>query len=64
MSIAALHTELITARLPRSWGPEAPQNHVVAVTVVADDGATGTGFSWTPTIGATAVKTLDRKSVV
>ena len=58
MSIAALHTELITARLPRSWGPEAPQNHVVAVTVVADDGATGTGFSWTPTIGATAVKAL------
>ncbi|MEX5237209.1 mandelate racemase/muconate lactonizing enzyme family protein [Kocuria arenosa] len=58
MSIAAVHTELITARLLRSWGPEAPRNHLIAVTVVADDGAAGTGFSWTPTIGARAVQAL------
>lgn len=33
-------------------------NHVLEVTVVDTTGATGTGFSWTPTIGAQAVHAL------
>lgn len=58
MSIASVHARLLTADLPRPWGPEAPQNHVVVVTVRADDGAVGTGFCWIPTIGPRAVLAL------
>ncbi|WP_420819149.1 mandelate racemase/muconate lactonizing enzyme family protein [Nonomuraea lactucae] len=47
-----------TAALPRPWGPDVPANHVMVVTVTLDDGRTGTGFSWTPQIGARAVRAL------
>ncbi|MEU8103509.1 mandelate racemase/muconate lactonizing enzyme family protein [Nonomuraea muscovyensis] len=47
-----------TAALPRPWGPDVPSNHVVVVTITLDDGRTGTGFSWTPQIGARAVQAL------
>ncbi|MFG3439764.1 mandelate racemase/muconate lactonizing enzyme family protein [Nonomuraea sp. NPDC047897] len=47
-----------TAALPRPWGPDVPANHVVVVRITLDDGRTGTGFSWTPQIGARAVQAL------
>jgi L-alanine-DL-glutamate epimerase-like enolase superfamily enzyme len=56
--ITSLSTRLLTAPLRRSWGPEAPENHVIVTQVRTDDGGTGTGFSWTPTVGPRAVKAL------
>jgi len=47
-----------TAALPRPWGPDVPVNHVLTVEITLDDGRTGTGFSWTPQIGAHAVRAL------
>ncbi|WP_228386747.1 mandelate racemase/muconate lactonizing enzyme family protein [Ornithinicoccus halotolerans] len=60
MTIASLSARLLRAELRRSWGPEAPANHVIVTTVTADDGATGTGFAWTPTVGPRAVRSLLR----
>jgi len=60
MTIASLSARLLTADLHRSWGPGVTANHVVVTTVTAEDGATGTGFSWTPQIGARAVLSLLR----
>lgn len=56
--ITALRTRLLTVPLRRSWGAEVPENHIIATTVETDDGGTGHGFSWTPTIGPQAVKAL------
>nr|WP_308250664.1 mandelate racemase/muconate lactonizing enzyme family protein [Nonomuraea rhizosphaerae] len=47
-----------TAELPRPWGPDVPVNHVMVVEITLADGRTGTGFSWTPQIGARAVQAL------
>lgn len=56
--ITALRTRLLTVPLRRSWGAQVPENHIIATTVETDDGGTGHGFSWTPTIGPQAVKAL------
>jgi len=56
--ITGLSTRLLTVPLRRSWGVEAPENHVIATELHTDDGGTGFGFSWTPTIGPQAVKAL------
>jgi L-alanine-DL-glutamate epimerase-like enolase superfamily enzyme len=56
--IARLDTRLHVLPLSRPWGPDAPVVHVVAVDVTTDDGRVGHGFTWTPTIGAQAVKAL------
>ncbi|MEV7133891.1 mandelate racemase/muconate lactonizing enzyme family protein [Arthrobacter sp. NPDC093128] len=56
--IKGLSTRLLTVPLLRSWGAEAPENHVIATGIHTDDGGTGYGFSWTPTIGPQAVKAL------
>ncbi|MEV0622395.1 mandelate racemase/muconate lactonizing enzyme family protein [Nonomuraea sp. NPDC050404] len=58
MTVAELRTELRTAPLPRPWGADVPYNHVIVTHVTLADGRTGTGFSWTPQIGAHAVKAL------
>lgn len=47
-----------TVALHRPWGPDVPANHVLVVEVTLDDGRVGTGFSWTPQIGARAVRAL------
>ncbi|MEU8118408.1 mandelate racemase/muconate lactonizing enzyme family protein [Spirillospora sp. NPDC049024] len=44
--------------LARPWGADVPCNHVLVVTLTLDDGRSGTGVSWTPQIGAHAVKAL------
>jgi len=56
--ITGLSTRLLTVPLRRSWGDDAPENHVIATELHTDDGGTGYGFSWTPTIGPRAVKAL------
>ncbi|HEX4812213.1 MAG TPA: mandelate racemase/muconate lactonizing enzyme family protein [Nonomuraea sp.] len=58
MTVADLRTELRTAKLPRPWGADVPANHVIVTRVTLADGRVGTGFSWTPQIGAHAVLAL------
>lgn len=57
-TIAAIATRAIRIPLSRPWGPDVREVHVVAVDVTDSDGATGYGFSWTPTIGARAVHAM------
>lgn len=47
-------------RLPlrRSWDGGVDRNDIVVVRVATDAGVVGTGFSWTPLIGAGAVESL------
>lgn len=56
--IAELRVTPRTVALPRPWGPDVPVHHVLICEVVLDDGRAGTGFCWTPTIGAQAVRAL------
>ncbi|GAA4158211.1 mandelate racemase/muconate lactonizing enzyme family protein [Gryllotalpicola daejeonensis] len=56
--IASLSTRLIRIPLTRPWGPDVPGVSVIQVAVTDSAGLTGYGFSWTPSIGATAVKAL------
>jgi L-alanine-DL-glutamate epimerase-like enolase superfamily enzyme len=56
--ITGLSTRHLTVPLLRSWGDEAPENHVIVTEIHTDDGGAGHGFSWTPTIGPQAVKAL------
>ncbi|TDD08832.1 mandelate racemase/muconate lactonizing enzyme family protein [Nonomuraea deserti] len=58
MTVTELRTELRSVPLPRPWGADVPANHVVVTRVTLADGRTGSGFSWTPQIGAHAVKAL------
>lgn len=57
-AIARVATRLVRIPLTRPWGPDVRELHVVAVEVTDADGATGHGFSWTPTIGARAVHAM------
>ncbi|HEX5859923.1 MAG TPA: mandelate racemase/muconate lactonizing enzyme family protein [Microbacterium sp.] len=56
--IARIDVRRLSARMPRPWVPEAPDLHLIVVRVEDEEGAVGTGFSWTPTIGASAVAAL------
>lgn len=56
--IARVATRRLSIPLSRPWGSEVREVHVVAVDVTTDDGMTGHGFSWTPTIGAGAVQAM------
>lgn len=57
-TIAAVDTRLVRIPLARPWGADVTEIHVIEVIVIDSDGATGFGFSWTPTIGAHAVHQL------
>ncbi|MET0860530.1 MAG: mandelate racemase/muconate lactonizing enzyme family protein [Microbacterium sp.] len=56
--ITRLDVRRLSARMPRPWVPASPDLHLIIVTVQDDEGNIGTGFSWTPTIGASAVTAL------
>lgn len=56
--ITAVRTSPITASLPRPWGPDVLENHLIGVEIETADGLVGHGFSWTPTVGPTAVRAL------
>jgi L-alanine-DL-glutamate epimerase-like enolase superfamily enzyme len=55
-------TDLLTrphrVALTRPWGAEVTTLDVIEVRLRTDDGVEGVGMSWTPTIGATAVRAL------
>ncbi|MEV1132245.1 mandelate racemase/muconate lactonizing enzyme family protein [Agromyces sp. NPDC049794] len=55
-TIARLATRPIRVPLRRPWGPDVRALSLVEVVVEDSDGATGYGFSWTPSIGAAAVQ--------
>jgi len=57
-AIVRLDMRPVSVRMPRPWVPEAPDLHLVRVEVEDEDGGVGAGFSWTPTIGASAVAAL------
>ena len=56
--LTSLRTRLLVPALPRPWGPDVPEVHFIVVDVEDSEGNRGTGFSWTPTIGAGAVQSL------
>jgi len=53
--IRAVRARRLTAPMPRPWVPAEPRLHLIVVEVEDSSGAIGTGFSWTPTIGAAPV---------
>lgn len=55
-TIDRLATRPIRIPLRRPWGPDVRDLSIVEVVVEDSDGAAGHGFSWTPTIGAAAVR--------
>lgn len=55
-TIRRLATRPIRVPLTRPWGPDVRDLSLVEVVVEDSDSATGYGFSWTPTIGAAAVR--------
>jgi L-alanine-DL-glutamate epimerase-like enolase superfamily enzyme len=57
-TIEAIDVRPLSARMPRPWVPSAPDLHLIRVDVRDSDGRCGSGFSWTPTIGASAVAAL------
>ncbi|MGO3146456.1 MAG: mandelate racemase/muconate lactonizing enzyme family protein [Leucobacter sp.] len=57
-TITDLRCRILSAQLPRPWGVEAPQNHIIVTELDLSDGSHGTGFTWTPSIGARAVHAL------
>lgn len=50
--------------LPRPWGPTVPTVTVIAVDVIDSDGASGHGFTWTPTIGGPAIEAMIHHDLV
>ncbi|HVX53378.1 mandelate racemase/muconate lactonizing enzyme family protein [Nocardioides sp.] len=57
-TIVDLTTRLLSPAMPRPWVPADPRMHVIVVTVTDSDGGVGTGFSWTPTIGRSAIQAM------
>ncbi|WP_227870002.1 mandelate racemase/muconate lactonizing enzyme family protein [Streptomyces otsuchiensis] len=56
--VTGLRAGVRTAALSRPWGEAVPANHVIVCEVTLSDGSVGTGFSWTPQIGARSVLAL------
>ena len=57
-SIEAFDARLLRVPLTRPWAADVTSIGVVATHVVRSDGVEGWGFSWTPQIGASAVRAL------
>jgi len=53
----------IRVPLARAWGPDVRAVSVIEVVLRDTDGGAGRGFSWTPSIGASAVAALLRDDV-
>ena len=62
-TIADLAVRPVVVPLARSWGPDVPAVTYLETTVTDSDGATGTGFAWTPSIGAASVAAMLRHDV-
>ncbi|MFD0776613.1 hypothetical protein ACFQZ2_21995, partial [Streptomonospora algeriensis] len=53
-TIAGLSAEIRSLPLHRAWDGGVTHNHLVLVRVSTEQGAVGTGFAWTPRVGAGA----------
>jgi L-alanine-DL-glutamate epimerase-like enolase superfamily enzyme len=62
-TIADLRVRPVSVALPQPWGPDVRALTYLETTVVDSDGVVGTGFSWTPSIGATAVAAMLRHDI-
>jgi L-alanine-DL-glutamate epimerase-like enolase superfamily enzyme len=62
--VAGVQTSAWRVPLRRPWGPEVNHVHLVVAEVADDTGARGTGFSWTPQIGAMAIHAMVRDDVM
>lgn len=58
MRVTGVRARAYRLPLHRAWDGGVDRNDVVVVHVDTDTGLTGTGFSWTPLIGARAVEAL------
>ncbi len=56
--VERIGTRLFRLPLARPWGADVPHLHLLVTELETDDGRTGTGFSWTPSIGARAIRAL------
>lgn len=56
--IRSVDTRFVPIRLSRPWGAEVASVSVIEVIITTDSGDRGFGFSWTPSIGSSAVKAL------
>ena len=56
--IADIEVHLFKVPLPRPWGPLVHQNYLVTCKLRDSEGYIGTGFTWTPQVGARAIATL------
>ena len=56
--VTDLTVDHLEVPLRRPWGPDVTVVHVLATRVTTSDGSSGTGFTWTPTIGATSVHAM------
>jgi L-alanine-DL-glutamate epimerase-like enolase superfamily enzyme len=63
LRLADLRVRAQRLALPRPWGPDVTHLHVLATEVETTAGDVGTGFSWTPRVGARAVEALLRHDV-
>jgi L-alanine-DL-glutamate epimerase-like enolase superfamily enzyme len=62
-TIDALTVRRMRVPLRRPWGADVTDIGVIAVDLTDSDGGRGHGFTWTPTIGATAVEALLRDDI-
>ncbi|MGY6497018.1 MAG: mandelate racemase/muconate lactonizing enzyme family protein [Microcella sp.] len=62
--IDSIRLRWLRGELGRPWATDVTGNHVIVVDVMLDDGTAGTGFSWTPHVGASAVHVFLRDELV
>jgi L-alanine-DL-glutamate epimerase-like enolase superfamily enzyme len=62
-AVEQLTSRLFRLPLSRPWGEDVPALHLLVTELTTDDGRTGTGFSWTPSIGARALHALVQHDV-
>ena len=63
-TISRIDTRRVVVPLTRPWGPTVTSITVVTVDVYDSAGDVGHGFSWTPTIGGTAVHAMLDNDIV
>ena len=63
-TITSITTRRLFGLLSRPWAPDVTGNHVIVVTVELSDGVQGTGFSWTPAIGASSIEAMLRDELI
>ncbi len=57
-TIVDIDIKLFRVPLPRPWGPAVPHNYLVTCELTDSEGRLGTGFTWTPHVGARAIAAM------